>query len=404
MKTKQKYQNKFYQLKCCVLIPTYNNQQTLSSVIDRILDYTENIIVVNDGSSDETTKILAAYSQIETIHLPVNQGKGFALKTGFKKAVQLGYRYAISIDSDGQHYPGDLPLFLEKIEKHPDSLLVGARNMRHENVPGASNFGNKFSNFWYWVETGDKLPDTQSGFRLYPVKKLSEMNLVTPRFEFEVEVLVRANWRNIPVLAVPIRVHYEPKEKRVSHFRPFKDFLRISILNSILVLIAFFWIKPLQFYYKLRKKRLKELIREQILNSNQSNLQIALSLAFGVFWGVAPVWGYQMLIAVSLAVVLKLNKVLVLLASNISIPPNIPFIIYASFKMGGYVLNQESQLKFDSDISFDMIKDNLIKYIVGSISLGLVLGILVAGISFVLLKIFRKEPNRLKNPGMVDNT
>ncbi|HQI04615.1 MAG TPA: glycosyltransferase family 2 protein, partial [bacterium] len=166
------WSEKFRELKCCVIIPTYNNSGTLSSIISGVLKFTDSVIVVNDGSTDGTSDILKQFQDITVVTHEVNKGKGIALRTGFKKAVELDLDYAVTIDSDGQHNPEDLPNFIEKIEKEPGSLIVGARNMEQSTVPGKSSFGHKFSNFWYKVETGKDLPDTQSGYRLYPVKKL----------------------------------------------------------------------------------------------------------------------------------------------------------------------------------------------------------------------------------------
>ena len=126
--------------------------------------------------------------------------------------------------------------------------------MDQASVPGKSSFGHKFSNFWFWFETGLTMSDTQSGYRLYPVKLLNNTNFITRKFEFEIEVLVMSAWRGIEITEVPVRVYYADKENRVSHFRPFKDFTRISILNTFLVIIALLYIKPRDFFRGLKKK------------------------------------------------------------------------------------------------------------------------------------------------------
>ena len=128
--------------------------------------------------------------------------------------------------------------------------------MNQESVPGKSSFGNKFSNFWFNLETDIKLPDTQSGYRVYPVKAMENINFFTRKFEFEIEVIVRAAWAGIDVMAIPVKVYYPPAGERVSHFRPFNDFTRISILNTVLVFLTFFWIKPRNFYRSIKKKTL----------------------------------------------------------------------------------------------------------------------------------------------------
>ncbi len=143
--------------------------------------------------------------------------------------------------------------------------------MTQENVPKKSSFGNKFSNFWFWFETGTKLEDTQSGYRLYPLQKIPK-NYFTNKFEFEIEVIVRTAWKGIAVKNIPIQVLYDPTE-RVSHFRPFRDFTRISILNTILVAIAIFYIKPIRFFLSLKKKGIKKFVLENILHHDDSNLK-----------------------------------------------------------------------------------------------------------------------------------
>jgi glycosyltransferase involved in cell wall biosynthesis len=244
----------FHEKKVCVLIPTYNNEKTIASVIEGVSEYTRNIIVVNDGSTDSTSEILNRFSYVNCISYPENQGKGMALRLGFKKAVELGYDYAISIDSDGQHFANDLPVFLEKLKTHSRAIIIGARNMEQASVPGKSNFGNRFSNFWFRLETGIRITDTQSGYRLYPVSLLHDVNYFTAKYEFEIEVLVRAAWSGIEIVQTPVKVYYPEKEQRVSHFRPFRDFSRISVLNTFLVIITFLWIKPRDFFRSIKKK------------------------------------------------------------------------------------------------------------------------------------------------------
>jgi len=245
---------RFRRLKACVLIPTYNNSSTLKGVLDSVLEYTDQVIVVNDGATDATSEILKAYPQMRLVSYAKNIGKGWALRQGFKKALECGFDHAITIDSDGQHFAEDLPKFLDKLEEEPGSLTVGARNMEQSSVPGKSSFGHKFSNFWFWAETGIRLPDTQSGYRLYPIRQMKDIKFVTRKFEFEIEVLVRSSWRGIPMTSVPVKVFYAERGKRISHFRPFKDFTRISILNTVLVLIALLYIKPRDLFRGLKKK------------------------------------------------------------------------------------------------------------------------------------------------------
>ncbi|MFO7829979.1 MAG: DUF2062 domain-containing protein [Bacteroidales bacterium] len=389
----EKYRELFKNKKCCVLIPTYNNDQTLEKVINEVLVYTNQVVVVNDGSTDNTNEILQKFNQIEVVSYDKNKGKGYALRKGIRHAYEQGFLYAITIDSDGQHFPGDLPKFVKKIDEHPNSIIIGNRNMEQDSIPGKSSFGNRFSNFWFWFETGIKLPDTQSGFRLYPLEPLSKMKFFTRKYEFEIEVIVRAAWKGIEVTTIPIQVYYAPKETRVSHFRPFRDFSRVSALNTILVIYALLIVKPFEFVKKLNKKNIREFYKNQILQNKDSNIKITFAVMLGAFMGVAPVWGYQMMIAFALAHLLKLNKVIVLVVSNISIPPMIPIILYASFKTGGlFIEANKINLQYNTGISLDVIKDNLIQYIVGSLIFGVILAISLGCIAYILLLVFRKKP------------
>lgn len=254
MQRNQEIYQRFSDLSCCVIMPTYNNAATLQKVIEDVLCYTSNIIIVNDGSTDGTKEILDGYPDLKVLHLPENCGKGYALRRAIKLSHAEGYRHGISIDSDGQHMASDLPVFLSKISEEPNAIIIGARNMQQENVPGKSSFGNKFSNFWFRFETGIKLPDTQSGYRAYPIHLLCKNRYYTRKYEFEIEIIVRAAWKNIKVIPVPIQVYYAPSAERVSHFRPFRDFSRVSVLNTVLVMVLIVWVIPCKFIAWLFKK------------------------------------------------------------------------------------------------------------------------------------------------------
>lgn len=386
----QHYPERFAAAGICVLMPTYNNQKTLRRVIEEVLAYTDQLIVVNDGSTDDTAKILKDFPSVQVLTHDPNRGKGEALKTGFDYAIAKQYRYAITIDSDGQHFAKDLPAFLEKIEQEGSQLIVGARNMEQAAVPGKSSFGHKFSNFWYWVETGQKLPDTQSGYRLYPLEVIKGMRLLTWKYELEIEVIVKAAWKGVKVDAVPVSVYYG--SERVSHFRPFKDFTRVSILNTFLVTIALLYIHPRNFIRSLFKKDTYRRLRDELTNPNDSDLRKAVSIAFGIFMGIFPIWGFQLMVAIPLALLFRLNKWLVILFANISITPMIPLIVFVSFKVGELWMDGDAvSLIFSGDISIETIKLNVMQYVYGAITLSIVAGLLFGAGSFAFLTLKRKR-------------
>lgn len=379
-------------LKWCVIVPTYNNAGTLRQVLDSILAHSDSVIVVNDGSFDNTSEILLSFGdRIDVISLPQNQGKGVALRTGFERAHALGFSHAITMDSDGQHFASDIPLFVTEIVSAPHELVIGARNMKSENVPDKSSFGNKFSNFWYKLETGKSLTDTQSGYRLYPLHAMQNLNFYTKKFEFEIEVIVKAAWSGIKVKNIPILVHYDTGEKRISHFRPFRDFTRISVLNTYFVILAVVYYIPIRFYRKASYGNFKAFLREHFLNKDESIALKSMSIGFGVFMGIFPVWGFQMLIGVVIAHFLKLNKAIFLVAANISIPPLIPIILFISFQMGGvFFPDSTNDFFFSEGITLDDVKMNAAQYFSGAILFALVAGIIAGLLSAVLIYFYRK--------------
>jgi glycosyltransferase involved in cell wall biosynthesis len=385
------YKERMSALKCVVLMPTYNNAGTIAKVIADVKQYSEDVIVVNDGSTDDTKNILASIADIKVIDYPKNKGKGYALKLGLQKAYEWGYRYAITIDSDGQHYADDIPTFLDKIEEKPDSLLIGARNLAADNMPSKNTFANKFSNFWYKVETGKTLSDTQSGYRLYPLEKLQKIHFITRRYEFEVEIIVRAAWRGVNVENIPIKVYYPPVEERVSHFRPLQDFTRISILNTVLVLYAILVYYPWKFLRLFTIANIKSFINKQILLSKESNLKIAAAMGWGVLCGVLPIWGYQMAFAGVSAHFMKLNKMVAMAFSTFTIPPLIPFILYGSVLLGAKVLCIENVFTLDN-ISLESASQSVAQYIVGSVVLAIVLGLAVFILSLLVMFICKRKP------------
>ena len=372
----------------CVVVPTYNNSATVADVIDGVLRHQMPVIVINDGSTDNTADILESFGVITAINFQQNRGKGAALRAGFQEAISQGYRHAITIDSDGQHLPEELPRFVQAIDEHPDSLLLGARDLSAEGAPTKSSFGNRFSNFWTWVETGRKLPDTQTGYRCYPLAYVKDMNFFTRKFEFEIEAIVRLIWRGADVHSIPVRAVYE--DDRVSHFRPFRDFLRISILNTVLVTIALIWYHPVRLIRYVTAKGFWNVVWHDLIDPTEPPVRKSAAIGFGLFMGIFPVWGFQMLIAMAVAIPLKLNKFIVLAFANISIPPAIPFIIYASYSAGRLLVKNPQTLRGWADLSVDSIWLNFSQYLAGAVLLSFVTGIVGFLVSYIFLAVLRK--------------
>lgn len=231
----------------CAVIPTYQNAKTLLKVVADVHRVVDTVFVVDDGSNDGTAALLDKATGNErpekVLTHPKNCGKGAALKTGLTYARQQGFRYAVTVDADGQHRADDIPALLKAVEEEPDALAIGSRGLQHENMPAKSTFANRFSNFWFALQTLQRLPDTQSGLRIYPLRCLHGLRWMSARYEAELTLLVFSAWAGVKLLPVPVSVYYPPRDQRVTHFRPGRDFTRISVLNTLLcfLMVVYGW-------------------------------------------------------------------------------------------------------------------------------------------------------------------
>lgn len=209
-----------------VVIPVYNHGTTVQSVIEKALDLHLPVIVIDDGSTDGGIDRLNGFENVEVLYHACNRGKGEALLAGFERAAEKA-EWAITLDADGQHDPYDAQVLRQAIPDAQRPIVVGARKgMSGGNVPWTSSFGRKFSNFWIRLSGGPMVSDTQSGFRIYPLPETMDLKVKAGGYQFELEVLVKAHWSGLPIIEAPVSVTYAPVGTRISHFRPFVDFMR----------------------------------------------------------------------------------------------------------------------------------------------------------------------------------
>jgi len=223
--------------KVAIVIPVYNHGTRISDVVQKTVLLGYPLFVVDDGSTDATPEILSALDnqQITVLTHSHNMGKGAALLTGFQ-AAQKQCEWAVSIDADGQHKPEDIERLIQAKENGQRAVIIGNRQgMDETHVPWTSKAGRKFSNFWVWLSGGPMVNDSQSGFRLYPLPEVLRLDVKARRFQYEVEVLVKAYQNNIPVMETPVRVVYQTGTERISHFHPWRDFLRNAATFSHLI-------------------------------------------------------------------------------------------------------------------------------------------------------------------------
>jgi glycosyltransferase involved in cell wall biosynthesis len=230
--------------RACILVPTYNNRDTVADVVGRCIALGLPVLVVDDGSTDGSGRE-ASRAGAEVVTHPANLGKGSALLTGWAAAAERGFSHAVTVDADAQHPPEEIPALLEVMHAEPDALVVGNRDMQSENVPRSSRIGRATSDFMLWVAASHELagerPDSQCGFRIYPLRHVLALGMTGRRYEFEMEILVRTAWHGVPIRARNVRVHYPSPEERVSHFHKWKDNARIVGIYTRLLLTRLVW-------------------------------------------------------------------------------------------------------------------------------------------------------------------
>lgn len=382
----------FDKKKIWCVIPVYNNADTIHQVTEGCLAHCANVLVVDDGSTDAKLKDLLANLPCEVLTHDTNRGKGMAILTALREVEKRGGTHMITIDGDGQHDPGDMPLFLDVIAAEPDALIIGCRNFQTENVPRGSRFGRVFSNLWAKIETGLSLRDTQSGFRSYPVDLTSQLAVHGHRYDFEVEVLARAAWAGLPVKEVDISVRYAPD--RVSSFRPFKSNAIISLMHTRLVGRR---LLPWPHKRLIKKKgpsdawRLlkspKTFIRS-LLKENTSPAELAAAAAVGTVLAVLPLIGCHTPVIIYAAARLHLNKVMATAIQIFYSPPGVPFIC---IQLGYFIRHGHWWTDFTRQSFTTELHLRFFEWVIGSVILAPFYAAIAAGIVYWLATVIQKR-------------
>jgi glycosyltransferase involved in cell wall biosynthesis len=214
--------------KICILIPAYNARNTLGSVLKKIEPLKTDVVVVDDGSSDET-KRLALENRVQLLEHPLNLGKGAALRTGFRYILQRDYRVVITLDADGQHDPGEIPFLLKIFQSVKPDILIASRAMEFDKMTFLRRFWNRLGVKAVSRLCHSDITDSQCGFRLIRTEALKAIDLSTSRFETELELLIKACKKGFSVLSVPINTPRVDGTKS-SHFRPVADTWKVCML------------------------------------------------------------------------------------------------------------------------------------------------------------------------------
>ncbi len=221
--------------KSAVLIPALDCERTIAEVVRGARRFVDLVLVVDDGSSDGTVAAAtAAGARVVSHDRP--RGKGAALGTGMRALAEWGVQRVLTMDGDGQHLTDEIPVLLKASDAPPGALIVGTRRLESMGTAPINLFGNRFANRWVEIACGRALPDTQSGFRVYPLQETRALGVRAQHFGFETEVLIRAVRAGIPIRSVPVRVYYPPATERTSHYRKFVDTVRIILVVVGLIL------------------------------------------------------------------------------------------------------------------------------------------------------------------------
>lgn len=200
----------------CAIIPALNAAQTIGEVVKEIKKSAIDPIVIDDGSTDATSKV-SAENGAEVLRNEVNSGKGASLRKGFAYAISRGYTCVLTLDADGQHSPKDIPNFLNLLTKRPDAdMIIGNRMDSPEGMPLSRKLTNKFMSWILSAISGQKVPDTQNGFRLIKSQLLENLELKSRRFEIESELILKAAAKKALILSVPITSIYQNRQSRIN--------------------------------------------------------------------------------------------------------------------------------------------------------------------------------------------
>ncbi len=387
-----------YKFSVWAVIPTYNNAATIHDIVERTIKQPlDGVLVIDDGSTDcIVAEKLSGINGIAVIRHECNMGKGKAIMTALSYLNERNVTYMITIDGDAQHYPEDVQNFLPILAEDDHSIIIGARDFSGDHIPGSSNFGRKFSNFWIMVETGCKVEDAQSGFRAYPVKYISQLSFISSYYNFEIEVLVKAAWAGITLKNIPIRVWYPKNPKdRVSSFRPFLDNFRITLINMHLIGLRMIPIprkklvktaddtKSMRYFIRHPLLALRELLFE-----NATPGGLATAAGAGAFLAILPIPGFHTAAIIYASVRLHLNKVMAVNIQHFFMPPFTPLLCIEV----GYFLRHGkwlTQITFDNVLM--QIGSLIIEWWIGAIILCLPLSLLTALIVYVTAMLIRRK-------------
>lgn len=385
--------------KIIIVIPVYNHSTTLPGIVNGALAVHNDVMVVDDGSTDKSTDTLAGLN-VHLIHHEKNRGKGAAIKTAARSARKLGMTHIVTIDANGRYDPADFHLFAGALKENTDSIIVGRRDFQKGEVPILYRFSRRLANFRFQVQTGKSLSDVRCTFRAYPLAVFENLTLRTRRNSFEVEVLTKAAWAGVNLNEVNISAYFHRPEKQKFNFNFSMDNLRATLFNFHLTMRS---IVPWPHQKFVRKDQSGEKISvlhplrsiKTLLTENTSPKQLSAAGALGVFIGTLPLIGCHYIAILFAAGYLRLNKVVALATSGLCVPPLVPALCIEA----GYFMRHGT---FLTEISIKTLGyqalERIYEWLIGSLVLAPLFAVLVGGIIFlVALFLKRTRGNSLQS-------
>jgi uncharacterized protein (DUF2062 family) len=326
---------------------------------------------------------------------PVNRGKAEGLRSGFRHATERGFTHALTIDTDGQHNPADIPPMLALAQKNREAIVVGIRELKIAHYPLANRIGRQISNLLIWLESGRPVADSQCGLRVYPLGPLTYVPTRAQRFGFETEILTRFVWAGGSIAQHPIRCVYDVAGGRTSHYRPWTDSFTASLMHMMLLLRSVIpwptpkipdaprgggtlfermihWFNPLRTWRDLR-------------DNPAARQLLPRTIATGILIGAVPLYGFKTVICLFLAKVLRIPPLLLIATSSaINTPPIGPLVVIVSIIAGHLLLwghlPRLAQYDLSSHDFWTIFAQVGKEWVLGSVTIGLALALAAYGL------------------------
>lgn len=390
------------QKKILIVIPVHNNGSTLPAVAKAALATGYDLLVIDDGSADDGLRSLADLPgrTLRTLRFAEHHGKGAALLYGAGQAAALGYDSMVTMDGDGRCNPADIHLLAAKAEScTTPCLIVGERRMLRGTAPRKSP-----ANFLVRLECGIDLADTESSFRLYPVKELLAVNLTEKHGGFGVETLVKLAWAGVQVRSVPVTCSCPPAEEPSGLFQAIRELLGPARLHCRLVTRRLLpWphkkLSPRDSFRQQVRESMSQnplKVLAKICREHTSPLWLAMAVWLGIFMGALPLLAVHTIAIIYVAHRLHLNKVAAVAASQFCMPPVVPVLC---IQMGYYLRNGELLFDFSWQRWLLEIHERFWEWLIGSLLIGPFFGLIGAGMMYWVAARLQNRKEIKPSPG-----